>query len=111
MLGSLAKPLILIAALSLLGGAGLVRAQISIGTPNDGMPEISVSLGYSNLSLNSSAADDEGALHFAPGLSISPIPTLLPQLRLGADLGASLVIDSSIHTIIINNGQTTITGS
>jgi hypothetical protein len=108
---SLAKPLFLIAALSLLASASLVRAQISIRTPNDGMPELSVSLGYSNLSLHSSSADDEGALHFAPGLSISPIPTLLPQLRLGADLGASLVFDSSLNTIVINNGQTTITGS
>jgi hypothetical protein len=108
---SLARLVLLNAVLLLLGSGSLVRAQISIDDPKNGMPEFGVGLGYSNLSLQSSVADNESALHFAPGLSISPIPTLLPHLRLGADLGASLVIDSSIHTIIINNGQTTITGS
>ncbi len=107
---SLAKSLLLITVLSLLGNAALVQAQISIGRTDDGLPEFGVGIGYSNIDLNSPVAHDQDALHFVPSLSCSPIG-VLPQLRLSANIGTSFVFDNSIHTIIVNNGSLTIAGS
>jgi hypothetical protein len=50
------------------------------------------------------------ALRFDTALSFSPIEAL-PQLRLGAAFGVSMVLDNSSRTIIYNGGSLTITGT
>ena len=50
------------------------------------------------------------ALRFDSVLNFSPIETL-PQLRLGAAFGLSMVLDNSSRTIIYNGGSLTITGT
>ena len=92
----------------LLACAGPAAAQSQFP---EGRPEFSLGLGYSSISVGSSIIEDEGALHWDPVLSFSPLAEALPQLRLGAAVGVSLVLDNSSRTIISNNGQLIITGS
>ena len=66
----------------------------------DGAPEFALGIGYANVSLgDSSVIDSESALRFEPTLSFSPIQQL-PQLRLGANVGVTMVLDNSTRTII-----------
>ena len=76
-----------------------------------GAPEIGFTVGYDNISLGSnSTIHDEDALRFAFGGSFSPIRPV-PQIRLGADIGASLVIDNSTHFISSGSNGLIIAGS
>jgi hypothetical protein len=73
------------------------RAQESY---RDAAPEFSLGIGYANVSLgDSSIIDGENALRFEPVLSFSPIHQL-PQLRIGAAAGVSMVLDNSTRTIV-----------
>jgi hypothetical protein len=74
-------------------------------------PEFSMSIGYGNISLGSNSGfEDQSGLHLQPEWSFSPLQKL-PQLRLGADIGSTIVFDNSSRTVIINNGGTVIAGS
>jgi hypothetical protein len=78
---------------------------------DDGPAEFSLSIGYANISLGSdSAIDNDSALRFEPSVSFSPIRQL-PQLRLGGDVGVSMVLDNSTRTIISSNGTLIFAGS
>src|SRR5690349_14455574 len=58
--------------------APVVLAQAS---PDDGVAEFSLDIGYANVSLSdSSVIDGEGGIHFEPALTFSLIRQL-PQLR------------------------------
>ena len=77
----------------------------------DGAAEFALGLGYANVSLGSkSSIDSEGAFHFEPSLVFSPIQQL-PQLRLGTDVGVTMVLDNSTRTIISSGGTTIFRGS
>jgi hypothetical protein len=81
------------------------------GGPDLSKPEFSLGIGYSSISISSgSTIHDEGAVHFDPSVSISPLHQL-PQLRLAFDLGASLVLDNSNRTLVLDNGVLTFNGS
>src|SRR5436309_9131393 len=85
-------------------------AVIPASTEITGAPEIGFSIGYSNISLGSdSAISDEGALRFVPSASFSPIRPL-PQLRLGADVGTTLVLDNSTRTIVSGSNGLIVVG-
>jgi hypothetical protein len=87
---------IVVAAILLCSIHNICRAQPASG---DGAPEFSLSIGYANVSLSDSPViDGENALRFEPVLSFSPIEPL-PQLRLGASVGVTLVLDNSTRTI------------
>ena len=104
--------LILAALLAGAGGAGAdsAAAQEAEGFPQ-GLSEFSLSVGYAHLSLGSSSIfDSESALRIEPSLSLSPIQQV-PQLRLGADVGVSMVLDNSTRTIISRNGQVLFAGT
>jgi hypothetical protein len=83
-------------------------ARADITTPAD----FTLSVGYANISIGNSDSelDCEGALKWEPAFTIAPIAQL-PQLRLGAAFGVSLVLDNSSHAIISNNGQLIIAGT
>lgn len=88
----------------------LARGQ-SFDASSDGMAEFSLGIGYANVSLSGSdVIDGEGALRFEPAVTFSPIPSL-PQLRLGGDVGVTMVLDNSSRTLIINDGNTVYRGS
>jgi hypothetical protein len=88
-----------------------VSAQGGPPPPNPYRSEFLLGVGYSNISLGSSSPlNNEGALHFDPSLSFAPFQKL-PQLRLGANMGVSLVLDNSSRTLIIDNGQVLFIGS
>ncbi|HEX4795056.1 MAG TPA: hypothetical protein VH370_14780 [Humisphaera sp.] len=88
---------LLIAALP----ASRALAQGTISAP---AVEFSMGVGYANLSLGSnSALDSADALRFEPAISMSPFARL-PQLRIGAAAGVSMVLDNSGSALIINNG-------
>ena len=95
-------------ALFLLAWPGLALAQSEFP---QGRPEFLLGVGYSNISIGSSSIENEGALHWDPVFSFSPLAEALPQLRLGAAVGVSLLLDNSSRTLISNNGQLIITGS
>ena len=79
--------------------------------PMEGMAEFSLGVGYANVSLSSSdVIDNEGALRFEPAITFSPIRDL-PQFRLGADVGVTLVLDNSSRTIISGDDGLIYTGS
>jgi len=91
-------------------GASSAAAQETEGFPQ-GMSEFSLSVGYANIGLGSSSIfDSEGALRIEPSLSLSPIQQV-PQIRLGADVGVSMVLDNSTRTIVSRNGQLLFVGS
>jgi hypothetical protein len=71
--------------------------------------EFTLGVGYANISIEG-PFDSENALRWDPSLSISPLARL-PQLRLGAAVPFSLVLDNSSRTIISNDGNLIITGS
>jgi len=68
-------------------------------------PEFSVGVGYTHISIGDSDSllHSEDALRFDPVVSFSPVAKV-PQFRLGAALGVSMVIDNSERTIISNGG-------
>jgi hypothetical protein len=99
--------LICLIGLSCLYGASAALAQ-QYGSP--GLPEIGFNIGYSNISIGSSSIQDEGALRLEPSISIAPIKPV-PQLRVGADLGVSMVLDNSSRTVASRNGTLIIVGS
>jgi hypothetical protein len=72
--------------------------------------EFAVGIGYAHVSVggSDSALDSEDALRFDPALSFAPVATL-PQLRLGAAVGVTLVFDNSERSII-SSGGVVITG-
>jgi len=81
--------------------ASFARAQNTITAP---AVEFGLGVGYANISLGSdSAIDSLDALRFEPTISFSPFAAL-PQVRLGADVGTSLVLDNGGSALIINNG-------
>jgi hypothetical protein len=75
-----------------------------------GTTEFALGIGYAHIAIGDGELDSENAWRFDPSLSFSPIAGL-PQLRVGAAVGFSLVADNSERTLIVNNGQLTITGS
>ena len=100
--------LLLVCAVISLIAAASATAQ---STFPEGTPEFSLGVGYANVSLGSdSAIDNESALRFEPSIMFSPIRQL-PQLRLGGDVGFSLVLDNSSRTIISSNGALIYRGS
>ena len=66
-------------------------------------PEFSFGIGYAHISVADSVLESEDALRFDPAVSFAPFAKL-PQLRFGAALGVSLVLDSSERAIISNGG-------
>src|SRR3954447_26801595 len=75
-------------------------SALAQGRPGEGMPEFALSIGYANVSLSDSKViDGESALRFEPALTLSPIAAL-PQLRIGADVGGTLVLDNSQRVIV-----------
>ena len=101
----------------LSSGAGVLQllaatlALMSVGRParaQDGVPpgEFSLGIGYAHLSIGdsgSSVLDSEDALRFDGALSYAPFPQV-SQLRIGAAVGVSLVLDDSERAIISNGG-------
>jgi len=93
----------------LLAACPLALAQAPIyyedehGNPIGG--EFAVGIGYANISIGGSDSplNSMDALHFDPVVSFSPIQNL-PQLRLGAGFGVTLVLDNSDRTIVSNGG-------
>ncbi len=78
---------------------------------DSGPAEFALSVGYANISLGSnSALDGEDAFRIEPSLSFSPLKQL-PQLRLGADVGITTVLDNSSRTIIAGNGTVIFIGT
>src|SRR4051812_31412502 len=72
----------------------------------DGAADFVVGIGYSQISIGDGGVfSDEGALRFEPSFSFAPLSKQLPQLRLGAACGFSLVLDNSQRTIISRNGN------
>jgi hypothetical protein len=100
----------------LLTACPVARAQPPVyfedeaGNPVGG--EFAVGVGYANVSVGGSDSPlhSEDALRFDPAISIAPLEKL-PQLRLGAAFGVTLVIDNSDRTIISSGGATVIVGS
>ena len=77
-----------------------------------GMSEFALSIGYANISLGSdSVINNESALRIEGSLSFSPLRDQLPQLRLGAAVAGSMILDNSNRTIISNNGNFVFVGS
>lgn len=92
----------------LLMAAFLVMAVGRIAFAQDGVPpgEFSLGIGYAHISIGdsgSSVLDAEDALRFDGALSYAPFPQV-SQLRLGAALGVSLVLDDSQRAIISDGG-------
>ena len=67
--------------------------------------EFSLGIGYANLSIggSDSVIDSEGALRFDGIVSFSPLQNL-PQLRLGAGAGVTLVLDNSQWALVSSGG-------
>jgi hypothetical protein len=102
---------ICIAALAALQPS-LAHAQPAPGpAPTPFSPEFLLDVGYANISLGSnSSLNNQSALRIDPELSFAPLNPL-PQLRVGIDVGISLVLDNSTRTLIIDNGQVIFHGS
>jgi hypothetical protein len=66
-------------------------------------PEFSFGIGWAHIAIDDSVLDSEDAIRFDPAVSFAPIAKL-PQLRLGAALGVSLVLDNSERAIVSNGG-------
>jgi hypothetical protein len=87
------------------------RAARAQDAPYDGVAEFSLGIGYAHVSLaDSDVIDGESGIHFEPALTFSLIPQL-PQLRVGADVGVTLVLDNSQRAIISRNGTLIFAGS
>jgi hypothetical protein len=87
-------------------GAGPASAQFAeySETSDQGRSEFVLNLGYSNISLGSSSAiDNEGAVRFGGSLTFAPFQQL-PKLRMGGDVGVSLVLDNSSFAIVSSGG-------
>src|SRR4051794_24826706 len=89
----------------LISSLGMMRAAPAIGqTVDEGAPEFALSIGYANLSLGSdSVIHDEGALRWEASLTFAPIYEL-PQLRIGGDVGVSMVLNDSSYIIASGSG-------
>jgi len=98
----------------LLVAAGACLAASSVvaqDRPGEGASEFSLSIGYAHVSLtDSKVIDGESALRYEPALTFCPIEPL-PQLRVGVDVGVTLVLDNSQRAIISNNGNFIFVGS
>jgi hypothetical protein len=101
--------LLVMAALVALLPASRTFAQDSFP---QGASEFSLSVGYANINVGSSSLiSNESALRFDGALTFSPLREQLPQLRLGAGFGVSMVLDNTERTIISNNGNFIFHGS
>jgi len=97
--------MMIVAALAAVPGASTAVAQEIEPSFPVGAADFALSVGYANISLGSeSAFDNESALRFDGSIDFSPLREQLPQLRLGAGVGVSMVLDNSSRTIIISNG-------
>lgn len=91
----------------------LLSAAPALAEPGDitGSPEFSFGIGYANITLeDTEAIDGESALKIDPVISFSPFQAL-PQLRLGASFGVSMVLDNSARALIVNDGGALFVGS
>ncbi len=98
-------------------GAGVLQSLIAtftvmtvgrVALAQDGLPpgEFSLGIGYAHMSIGdsgSSVLDSEDALRFDGALSYAPSPQV-SQLRIGAAIGVSLVLDDSQRAIISDGG-------
>jgi len=100
------------ACLVLLGLWALLAASPQLSADTPGFPEFALGIGYAHIEVGGSSSQlhSMDALRFDPDLSFSPFERL-PELRLGAAFGVSLVLDNSSRTIISNGGTLIITGS
>ena len=101
--------LIVLAAL-LAGVLTTSKASAEASFP-EAASEFSLSVGYANIDIGSSIIDNESALHMEGALMFSPLGEQLPQLRLGAAVGVSMILDNTSRTIISNNGAFVFRGS
>jgi hypothetical protein len=104
-----------IQSLTSICGAILVLLYTSVASaqygPDPNAAEFALGVGYANISLGQhSGLNSEGGVRFEPSLSLAPLK-ILPQLRLGAAIGTTLVLDNSDRTLIVNNGQVIFHGS
>ena len=107
------RPRLLLTAAAVVGCwlVALITPARAQDAPYDGVAEFSLGIGYANVSLaDSNVIDGEGGIHFEPALTFSLIRQL-PQLRVGADVGVTLVLDNSQRTIISRNGTLVFSGS
>jgi hypothetical protein len=67
--------------------------------------EFSLGIGYAHVGIgdSDSVLDSEDALRFDPAVTFSPFAKL-PQVRLGAAVGLTMVLDNSERTIVSNGG-------
>ncbi|QOV89806.1 hypothetical protein [Humisphaera borealis] len=100
------------AAFSLTAGLFVAPSAFAQDKPITGTPEFSLGIGYANVSVGSSSSELNGqnALRVDPVVSFSPFAGL-PQLRLGASAGVSMVLDNSQRSLIVNNGSAVFIGS
>ena len=86
-------------------------ASVSAQSVDDGSSEFALSIGYANVGLGSSSSlDSQDALRWETSLTFAPLRQL-PQLRLGGDVGVSLVLEDSTTIFISRNGQTIFAGT
>src|SRR6185437_9559043 len=98
---------LLVAIAAALGASKAVAQENSPQGPG----EFSLSVGYANLSVGSGGLiDGESALRFEPSLTFAPVQQL-PQLRMGGDVGVTLVLDNSSRTVISGDHGLIFTGS
>src|SRR3954465_13913662 len=95
--------------LASLVAAWFASAALGRELSRDGASEFSLGIGYASVSLGSSIIDSESAWRFEPALTFAPIPDL-PQLRIGGDVGVTLVLDNSSRTIVSSGGTTIFVG-
>ena len=97
---------------TLLGLGALITTTAELSGQAAGYPEFALGIGYAHIEVGDSSSQlhSMDALRFDPDLSFSPFDQL-PQLRLGASFGVSMVLDNSSRTIISNGGTLVITGS
>ena len=78
---------------------------------SEGASEFSLRLGSASVSLSGSPViDSEGAFRFEPEWSFSPIQQV-PQIRLGFNVGVTMVLDNSSRTIISGDNGLIFAGS
>jgi hypothetical protein len=103
-----------VGVLQLLSATFAMMAVGRLALAQDGVPpgEFSLGIGYAHISIGdsgSSVLDSEDALRFDGVLSYAPFPQV-SQLRLGAAVGVSLVLDDS-ERVITSSGGLVIAGS
>jgi hypothetical protein len=97
---------LVLGVIMLLAVATVSRADLA------GYPDFALGIGYAHIEVGGSSSQlhSMDALRFDPDLSFSPFDRL-PELRVGAAFGVSMVLDNSSRTIISNGGTLIITGS